>query len=64
MFAKRAAGQITKILETKETSEEESVQNALLKKADATKFLGKEELQKLYAESVRKEIERVREEAV
>ena len=64
VFAKRAAGQITKILETKETSEEESVQNALLKKADATKFLGKEELQKLYAESVRKEIERVREEAV
>ena len=35
-----------------------------LKKADVTKFLGKEELQKLYAESVRKEIERVREEAV
>ena len=64
VFAKRAAGQITKILETKETAEEENVQNALLKKADATKFLGKEELQKLYAESVRKEIERVREEAV
>ena len=64
VFAKRAAGQITKILETKETAEEENVQNALLKKADATKFLGKEELQKLYAESVRKEIERGREEAV
>ena len=64
VFAKRAAGQITKILETKETAEEENVQNALLKKADATNFLGKEELQKLYAESVRKEIERVREEAV
>ena len=41
VFAKRAAGQITKILETKETAEEENVQNALLKKSRRNELLRK-----------------------
>ncbi|MDY3716478.1 MAG: L-aspartate oxidase [Blautia sp.] len=64
VFAKRAAEEITEILEN--TNEEQRKQETtaaqlLQKQADHTRFPEKEELERRFAEKVRKEIERVKE---
>lgn len=64
VFAQRAAGKISEILENseKEQAEKEAViAEELQKQIDNTRFPGKEELERRFAERVRKEIERVKE---